>query len=252
MVLSYSMDKPGPMCRSILDCALVFNAIHGSDPKDPATVTTPFEFRYMTDLRGVRVGVSGAQPESFVNSLRDMGATISELPALPPINTPSINVEGAAAMDFWMAPALAAAEQGGPTPAQRFQNGRTTTALEYLQAQRRRQIVMNVWQEILQDFDIMLGGLNASNQTGHPAAVVQYGFGPRPAGGGGGGRGGGAGGAAGGGAPEAPAAPPAPTPDQPLCTTVFGHLFADDLVLSVAHAYQARHDWHLRKPDLVG
>ncbi len=44
MVLSWSMDKTGPMCRSALDCALVFNAIHGSDEKDPGSLTTPFRF----------------------------------------------------------------------------------------------------------------------------------------------------------------------------------------------------------------
>jgi hypothetical protein len=102
-----------------------------------------------------------------------------------------------------------------------------------------------------------LGG--TTNSTGHPAVVVQTGFGPRPQGGGGGGRGGGGrGGAAGGAAgaaaggpppaPAAPAAPPTPGPDQPLCTTIFGKLFGDDMVLSVAHAYQIAHDWHTRKP----
>ena len=44
MVLSWSMDKAGPMCRSALDCALVFNAIHGADEKDPGSLTTPFRF----------------------------------------------------------------------------------------------------------------------------------------------------------------------------------------------------------------
>jgi hypothetical protein len=32
---------------------------------------------------------------------------------------------------------------------------------------------------------------------------------------------------------------------------VYGHLFQDDLLLSAMHAYQIRHDWHLRKPPLT-
>jgi Asp-tRNA(Asn)/Glu-tRNA(Gln) amidotransferase A subunit family amidase len=40
MVLAWSMDKVGPICRTVEDAAMVFNTIHGADEKDPATVTT--------------------------------------------------------------------------------------------------------------------------------------------------------------------------------------------------------------------
>src|SRR5690606_35513097 len=56
MVLSWSMDKPGPMCRSIEDCAHVFHAIHGSDEKDPSTVTAPFRFRRDPDFAALTIG----------------------------------------------------------------------------------------------------------------------------------------------------------------------------------------------------
>jgi aspartyl-tRNA(Asn)/glutamyl-tRNA(Gln) amidotransferase subunit A len=39
---------------------------------------------------------------------------------------------------------------------------------------------------------------------------------------------------------------------QPITTTIIGDLFADDKILSVAHAYQVSTDWHLRRPDLSG
>jgi Asp-tRNA(Asn)/Glu-tRNA(Gln) amidotransferase A subunit family amidase len=42
------------------------------------------------------------------------------------------------------------------------------------------------------------------------------------------------------------------THEQPRCTMLIGQLFSDDLLLSVAHAYQIRHDWHLRQPSLPG
>ena len=37
---------------------------------------------------------------------------------------------------------------------------------------------------------------------------------------------------------------------KPVCTTIIGDLFADDKILSVAHAYQAATDWHTRHPSL--
>ena len=42
MALSWSMDKIGPICRSVEDCALVFDAIHGADEHDPSSRDAPF------------------------------------------------------------------------------------------------------------------------------------------------------------------------------------------------------------------
>ena len=44
MVLAWSQDRVGPICRTVEDAAMVFNVIHGVDEKDPSTVTTPFHF----------------------------------------------------------------------------------------------------------------------------------------------------------------------------------------------------------------
>jgi aspartyl-tRNA(Asn)/glutamyl-tRNA(Gln) amidotransferase subunit A len=41
MALSWTMDKVGPICRTVEDCALVFNQIYGSDPLDPTAVDGP-------------------------------------------------------------------------------------------------------------------------------------------------------------------------------------------------------------------
>jgi aspartyl-tRNA(Asn)/glutamyl-tRNA(Gln) amidotransferase subunit A len=65
-----------------------------------------------------------------------------------------------------------------------------------------------------------------TNQTGHPAAIVQYGFGVRN--------------------PD----DDSPT-EMPLTTTLIGDLFADDKILSVAHAFQVATDWHIRRPPLT-
>ena len=56
MTLSWSMDKLGPIARSIEDCALVFDAIHGADGLDWAAVDQPFEWPPKVALERIKVG----------------------------------------------------------------------------------------------------------------------------------------------------------------------------------------------------
>ncbi|MGE3821488.1 MAG: amidase, partial [Isosphaeraceae bacterium] len=56
MTLSWSMDKLGPIARSIEDCALSFDAIHGADGRDLAAIDQPFSWPPRRSLSGVRVG----------------------------------------------------------------------------------------------------------------------------------------------------------------------------------------------------
>src|SRR5262249_40203281 len=44
MALCWSMDKIGPLCRTVEDCALVLSALTGADPGDPSSVEVPFHF----------------------------------------------------------------------------------------------------------------------------------------------------------------------------------------------------------------
>jgi Asp-tRNA(Asn)/Glu-tRNA(Gln) amidotransferase A subunit family amidase len=227
MVLSWSQDRVGPMCRTIEDCAIVFNVIHGSDPKDPSTLTMPFEFKRLPNLNGLRVGFAANSPEPFLTSLREMGAELKELPAMPTVPTSGFGVESAAAFDYWVGEKAREAEAAGETPTGRFMGGgRTTTALEYMQGQRRRLIMMQKWEEALDGFDVMIGGLNASNTTGHPAVVVPYAF------------------------ESTTNNEGVVSPAQPRTVTIFGNLFEDDVIINVAHAYQIKHDWHARHPSL--
>ncbi len=55
MALSWSMDKIGPMCRSVEDCALVFSAIYGPDGRDMAVTPHPFQWKPALDPRKLRV-----------------------------------------------------------------------------------------------------------------------------------------------------------------------------------------------------
>ena len=275
MVLAWSMDKVGPICRTIEDCALVFNTIYGADEKDPATVTAPFQWERKIDLSRLRIGYDDRAPEAFVAKLRELGASPRAIGARPNMaGLNALNVESAAAFDFYVstldtamvdsvlaaAAARAAARRGGggggagragagaagrgrtggaagagrgaggPPPgansplaaAQRFASGRKTSALDFMQAQRRRHLLMLQMADFMKDLDMYVSGqgdVALTNQTGHPAAVVPYAMseGDNP---------------------------------QPLCTTLIGNLFEDDRILSVAHAFQAATDWHLRHPKL--
>ncbi|MEO7087060.1 MAG: hypothetical protein ABI442_17430, partial [Gemmatimonadaceae bacterium] len=139
----------------------------------------------------------------------------------------------------------------GPTSGQlnRWVPGRVPTAMEFIQSQRRRQMLITAWQEYLKDIDLYIGAADTGvhAQTGHPVAVLQMGFGIRANNGRGGGRGG-----RGGDSTRAavPTPPPIPLKAQPICTQVAGNLYLDDVILSFAHKYQINTTWHLERPTL--
>jgi Asp-tRNA(Asn)/Glu-tRNA(Gln) amidotransferase A subunit family amidase len=120
MVLAWSQDRVGPICRTIEDCAMVFNAIHGADEKDPSTVTTPFRFDPNIRLSGLRIGIDPGRPSpdatrpnladpgapaELVAKLRELGMNpkvIGARPTVPGIGGGGLNVEYAAAFDSYV------------------------------------------------------------------------------------------------------------------------------------------------------
>jgi Asp-tRNA(Asn)/Glu-tRNA(Gln) amidotransferase A subunit family amidase len=63
MALSWTMDKIGPMCRSVEDCALVFNAIYGPDGRDDTIVDAPFAWNPGVPLSKLRIGYIASEFE---------------------------------------------------------------------------------------------------------------------------------------------------------------------------------------------
>ena len=323
MVLAWSQDRVGPLCRTIEDCAMVFNAIHGVDPKDPGTLMVPFHFDRAIKLATLRIGVDANAPKEFVDALKELGARPVPIGARPGGGGGGLGVETAAAFDFYVqakakefnvdlaalpepargggpgrggrggagepdapgaggeagaagrggaeAPPAGGGRQGrgggaaaptGMASVTRFTNGRFPRAFDFIQQQRRRYMVTKQMHELLKDVDMYVPGggfdVGLHAQTGHPAAVVQYKFEPQAAGGGG--RGGEAGrggapapGAAGGRAGEAPAQPQTPPVTynaQPICAVICGNLYNDDKILSVAHQFQMKTEWHTKRPVL--
>lgn len=103
MVLAWSQDRVGPICRTVEDCAMVFSVIHGMDPKDPSTVTMPFAFDRNINLSTVRIGVDAQAPKEFVDALRQMGAKVTDLGARPQApGGGALNIESAAAFDSYV------------------------------------------------------------------------------------------------------------------------------------------------------
>lgn len=116
----------------------------------------------------------------------------------------------------------------------RFTGGRAALSIDFVQAERHRLRVMNEMAALMKDYDMYVSGqgdVGLLNQTGHPAAVFPYAFGMRQAGNG--------------------QAPAAGGKEQPLCVTIVGQLFADDKILSVAHAFQKKTDFHSRRPTIT-
>ncbi|MEO5816305.1 MAG: amidase [Gemmatimonadaceae bacterium] len=275
MVLAWSQDRVGPICRTVEDCAMVFNVIHGVDAKDPSTVMTPFTFDRNIKLASLRIGVDPNAPKEFVDKLRELGMRPKDIgarPTVPGIGQGGLNVEYAAAFDDYVqrkakeigldlntvvTPTTNNAPFPGTAPAEptnamspanwnpRFVNGRTVKAFEFLQNQRRRYVLVTQWGEFMKDLDMFIGAPSAdiapNAQTGHPCAVVPYKF-DVPVQQGGGGRGG---------ANPAPTTPPAaPLNPQPICAVITGALYNDDKILSVAHQFQVHTDVVSKHPAL--
>ncbi len=203
MTLSWSMDKVGPICRSVEDCAIVFDIIRGADAKDPASVDRPFNFKYNNTLKHFRVGYFKAAFDTIYDerySLRqndlEVLKVLAELGAdlIPvdlyfrdiPVETLNmiVNVEAAAAFDDLTRShrdSLLNNQGKGAWP-NIFRSARFIPAVEYIQANRFRYLLAQQMEQIMKDFDVVItpvyGGniLLITNLTGHPCVTVPNGF----------------------------------------------------------------------------
>jgi Asp-tRNA(Asn)/Glu-tRNA(Gln) amidotransferase A subunit family amidase len=75
MALSWTMDKIGPMCRTVEDCVLVFNAIYGPDGRDDTVVDAPFAWNPDLPLARLRIGYVKAEFEPAVEAAGRGGDT---------------------------------------------------------------------------------------------------------------------------------------------------------------------------------
>jgi Asp-tRNA(Asn)/Glu-tRNA(Gln) amidotransferase A subunit family amidase len=238
MALSWSMDKPGPICRSAEDCAVVFSAIHGPDGFDNSLTDFPFEWDSTADIRGMRVGYVEAEFAGDIESPDDRAranrpfnrATLETLRSLGarlvPITLPEcpadyaylvLFAEGAAAFDYTN-PGMAEIAH-----LRKYAAYRLAPAVEYIQANRIRTKLMRDMAGIMADIDVyvtptFVGPTNwLTNLTGHPEVILPHGFTER---------------------------------GTPVSFSVVGRLFGEEKALALAHAFQKATNFHLRHPKL--
>lgn len=227
MTLSWTMDKLGPIARSIEDCALVFNAIHGPDGLDAAAVDRPFRWPFHRELRSLRVGyVEGKKAvadRKELQVLKDLGVKLVPItmPDKYPVNELSciLNVEAASAFDDLTRKGVA---EGIGTWMGTFRSAQFVPAVEYLRAQRVRTLIMREMETLFEKVDLYVGGndLVITNHTGHPTAVLPNGF------------------------------VKSGDNEVPTAITFTGRLFGESELLAVAHAYQRSTGHHLKRPPM--
>ena len=233
------MDKLGPICRTVEDCAIVFNVIYGKDGKDLTVMDAPFQFDgTKKDLKGIKIGYlksdfEGKYGNKKADSLtlvmmKKLGATLipMELPNLPSNDLSFLlTVEGAAAFDDLTRSGkddLMVRQIKNAWP-NAFRAARFVPAVEYIQANRHRSLLIQDFHKKLGSIDVYLSpalsgkNLTMTNLTGHPCVVLPNGF--RPEG-------------------------------RPTSITFMGKLFGEGKLLQVAKIYQDATDFHLKHPKL--
>lgn len=250
MALSWTMDKVGPICRTVEDCALAFNAIYGPDGRDESVVDAPFTWEPDAPLSRLRVGYLKSDFESatppanaseevrkrFEGRLAGMKEALQVFRAagahLVPVDLPDFPTQ---AIRFILSAEAATAfddltrtrgveqltEQGPGDWPNTFRSSRFVPAVEYLRAQRARTLLMRRYDALMSTCDVFLsatGGasLVATNLTGHPALCLKAGF----------------------------------VDKMPWALMVTGRLYDEATVLRVALAYESATTWHTMHPQL--
>jgi Asp-tRNA(Asn)/Glu-tRNA(Gln) amidotransferase A subunit family amidase len=196
MALCWSLDKVGPLCRCVEDCALVLGALNGPDPADPSAVDVPFHFDAAAPVAGLKVGYDprwferrseGDSKQAILDACRAVGLTMVEvdLPKWPYDSLLTIlNCEAAAAFEeltrtnqddqlSWQAP------QAWPNM---FRQSWFIPGVELVQAHRFRRRVADMLADKWAGLDAFIGGHTAgsltliTNNTGHPSLTMRCGF----------------------------------------------------------------------------
>lgn len=252
MGLSWTMDKIGPICRSVEDCALVLNAMYGPDGHDVTTIEAPFDWNPATPLASFKIGYlkaefertqgfggGGSNPPSAqtgeerkkmysdaLEALRKAGAALEET-ELPPMQAQSIvfllQAEAAAAFDDITRDGRVTQLRGqgrGDWP-NSFRTSRVIPAVEYIRAQRARTLLQQQMDEFMRKWDVLVvpqgtATLTITNLTGHPQVAVPCGF----------------------------------INKSPQSILFTGRLYEEGAPLRVAHAYEQATEWHTMHPKM--
>jgi Asp-tRNA(Asn)/Glu-tRNA(Gln) amidotransferase A subunit family amidase len=251
MALSWSMDKLGPLCRSVEDCALVLDAIYGPDGEDGTAIAAEYHWDAHIRPESLRVGfvqsafelpqTDPANPKRQLHPTRkfddDAIAALRRLGVrLTPVTLPDLpydamrivlTAEAGAAFDGLTRSGhdKELVQQGKNDWANTFRAARFIPAVDYVNAMRLRSVAIREWDALMSRFDAIvtptgaanLPQLTATNLTGHPAVILPNGF--RDDG-------------------------------TPVSLTFLGPLFGEGKLLALSSAYQNATGFHLKHPPL--
>ncbi|HET9636038.1 MAG TPA: amidase [Gemmatimonadaceae bacterium] len=249
MALSWTMDKLGPICRSVEDCAMVLDAIYGPDGKDNTVIPADYHWNAHLSPKSLRIGfvksafdlpqIDPADPKRTLHGTKKfddaaldvfhrMGIHLIEID-LPDVPYDAMRIilsaEAAAAFDELTRSDRdkELVQQGKFDWPNSFRTSRFIPAVDYVNANRVRTMAIQQWDDLMRKVDVIvtptgaanLSQLVATNLTGHPAVIVPNGF--RDDG-------------------------------TPVSLTFLGGLLEEAKVLAVAKAYQDATGFHLRHP----
>ncbi|MFI5341805.1 MAG: amidase [Candidatus Methylomirabilales bacterium] len=253
MVLSWSLDKIGPLCLSADDCGLVLEAIAGPDASDPSTADRAFRYEPKPPRRRFRLGVVGgvadgaeaATRKNFEAALKTLEnvATIEEVrvPALPyeEITRTILFGEMTSAFEDLIESGQIAgltAPEDRYTPYSRV----AVLAKDYIRALRLRRVVATEIDGVMRGFDALLGPSRPFPSTRldeeFPSAIRGTGKDIMGAIG------------------NAAGLPAISVPDGftengvPTGIQFMGRAYDENIIIAAASAYQTLTDWHLRHP----
>ena len=210
MGLSWTMDKIGPMCRGVEDCAAALHAIYGPDGKDITVGDAPFNWNPDANISTLRIGYlktefdgpatppTNEQQRTQAEQRRAVYKTALEVlekagAKLVPIELPRfstgslrfiLSAEAAAAFDDITRDGRVN-QLSGQSPGDwpnTFRTSRFIPAVEYLRAQRARTLLMREMEKLMSQWDVFVSpapgsaSLLVTNLTGHPAVVLPCGF----------------------------------------------------------------------------
>jgi Asp-tRNA(Asn)/Glu-tRNA(Gln) amidotransferase A subunit family amidase len=196
MTLCWSLDKLGPMTRSVEDAMLVLQAISGPDPGDVASVPSHLDFDSGAAVKGLKVGY-------FPAWMKEAPATDVDRAALAAVSQAGMSPVEVTLPDWpygslnviLFAEAAAAFEEltlsGGVDQLKVqvpdawpniFRQSRFLSAVDFVQADRMRRSVAAEMRRIFAEVDLLLVPslrdemLTISNFTGHPSLTLRAGF----------------------------------------------------------------------------
>ena len=235
MALSWTMDKLGPMCRSVADCALIYNIIRGSDNLDRSVIDVPFQVPRPKQIENLRVAyVESAfkdtstkeNDKAVLEILKSLGLNLIpiELPEFP-VKALSfiLSAEAAAAFDE-----LTRSNRDDELVRQMrmawpnvFRKARYIPAVEYIQANRARILLNEKMNKLFESIDVYIvpsfwgDNLLRTNLSGHPCVVLPNGFDKN---------------------------------GSPTSISFIANLYKDGNAIAVAQVYQDATTWHKKYP----